>query len=200
MIAENFYLEFMQATQLDIPGVFVLTPPRFGDARGWFSIPYNDAAFAEATGLTPAFLQDNHAYSQAMGTLRGLHFQKPPHAQGKLVRCVRGRIRDVAVDIREGSPTFGRHVFADLDADEGRQIFVPRGFAHGYVTLCDDCEVEYKVDGPYARDAEGGLLWSDPALGIDWGLDPAVISANDRDAGFPRLADMPPAFRFGDAA
>jgi len=190
----------MTARELDIPGVFLLTPPRFGDPRGWFSVPYNRDAFAEWTGQTPDFIQDNHAYSAAAGTLRGLHFQKPPFAQGKLIRCLRGRIRDVAVDIRVGSPTFGRHVAADLDAEEGRQLFVPRGFAHGYVTLCADCEVEYKVDGPYAPDAEGGLLWSDPALGIDWGMDADGISVIARDGAFPALADMPPAFRYGEPA
>lgn len=188
----------MDIEELAIAGVFLLTPKRFGDDRGWFSVTHNQAVYDQALGRQLNFLQDNHAFSANKGTLRGMHFQKPPFAQAKLVRCLRGEILDVVVDIRVGSPTYGQHVGARLSGENGTQIFVPRGFAHAYVTLTDDCEVEYKVDGPYTPDAEGGLLWSDPALGIDWVLPQDKISVNERDGGYPGLADMPVAFRYGE--
>ena len=133
---------------------------RFGDARGWFMESYSAKRYAEL-GVTVTFVQDNHSMSQPVGVLRGLHFQRPPHAQDKLVRCVRGRIWDVAVDVRSGSPTYGRWVAAELSAENGRQLFVPVGFAHGFITLEPDTEVEYKVSDVYAADCEGGLIWNE---------------------------------------
>ena len=145
---------------------------------------------AEA-GVEADFVQDNQAFSARRGTVRGLHFQTAPHPQAKLVRVLRGAIFDVAVDIRPGSPTFGRWAGAELTAEGGEQLFVPRGFAHGYCTLTDDTELFYKVDGLYAPQTEGGVLWNDPDLGIDWPITgEAVLS--DRDRTLPRLKDLPP--------
>lgn len=153
---------------------------RFGDARGWFAETYNADAFA-ALGITTTFVQDNHSLSAAAFTLRGLHFQRPPHDQDKLVRCVRGRIFDVAVDIRRGSPTFGHWVGAELSAENGRQLFIPVGFAHGFVTLEPDCEVTYKCSALYAPEHDGGIRWD--SAGVAWpipaGTTPA-LSVKDR--------------------
>ncbi len=173
-----------------IPEVLLITPARHGDERGWFSETFRQSALDEAGFTGGAFVQDNHARSTRRGVLRGLHFQKPPHAQDKLVRCVRGAILDVAVDIRRGSPSFGRWVGAELSADDGRQLLVPKGFAHGYCTLTDECEVLYKVTDYYAPQAEGGLRWNDPALAIDWGLPADQVSTNARDAAAALLADL----------
>jgi len=180
----------VKITPLAIPEVLLITPTRHGDERGWFSETFRQSALDEAGFTGGAFVQDNHACSTRRGLLRGLHFQRPPHAQDKLVRCVRGAILDVAVDIRRGSPTFGHWVGARLSADDGRQLLVPRGFAHGYCTLSDDCEVIYKVTGYYAPEAEGTLRWNDPALAIDWTLPEGQITANARDAAAPLLADL----------
>ncbi len=169
----------MKIEPLSIPEVVLLTPPRFGDARGFFSETYNVARFAEA-GVGPVFIQDNHSLSAPKGTLRGLHCQIAPHAQGKLVRCVRGAIFDVAVDIRAGSPSYGRHVAALLSAENWQQLWVPPGFLHGFCTLEPDTEVIYKVTAPYDRAAERGVIWNDPALGIDWPMDaPPILSEKD---------------------
>ena len=177
-------------TPLAIPEVLLITPKRHGDARGWFSETWSRRALADA-GLAADFLQDNQAYSARKGTLRGLHFQKAPHAQAKLVRVLKGAIYDVAVDVREGSPTYGRWVAAELTAERGEQLFVPRGFAHGYCTLTEDCEIFYKVDGQYAPQTEGGVIWNDPDLAIPWPLDgePAL---SDKDKLLPRLKDLGP--------
>ena len=134
--------------------------------------------------------QDNMAYSAAIGTVRGLHFQAPPHAQGKLVFTLRGAVLDVVVDIRRASPTYGKHVAVQLDDIAGQQLYVPPGFAHGYITLVPDCLVAYKVDAPYAPQAEGGLRWNDPALEIDWGVVAQQPVVNPRDAAFPLLRDL----------
>ena len=174
--------------QLAIPEVKLITCARFGDARGFFSETYSVQAFAEA-GLALTFVQDNHSRSSHVGTLRGLHYQSPPYAQDKLVRVTRGRIFDVAVDIRKGSPTFGRHVAAEISADAWNQILVPAGFAHGFVTLEPDTEVIYKVTAPYAPAHDHGILWSDPALGIDWPVELATITLSDKDTRHPVLAD-----------
>jgi dTDP-4-dehydrorhamnose 3,5-epimerase len=176
-------------TPLALPEVLLITPKRHGDGRGWFSETWSRPALA-AAGLDLDFVQDNQAFSAARGTLRGLHFQKAPHAQAKLVRVLKGAIYDVAVDIRPGSPTWGRWAGAELTATGGEQILVPRGFAHGYMTLVPDTELFYKVDNPYAPEAEGGLLWCDPALGIDWPMAEAEVIANDRDRGAPTLAAL----------
>jgi len=178
-------------TPLALPEVLLITPKRHGDARGWFSETWSRATLAEA-GLALDFVQDNQAFSARRGTVRGLHFQAAPFAQAKLVRALRGAVYDVAVDIRPGSPTFGRWAAAELTAEGGEQILAPRGFAHAYCTLTDDCEIFYKVDGPYAPQAEGGVRWNDPALGIDWPVraDEAIVNA--RDQALPLLADLPP--------
>ena len=178
----------MNIRELALPGVLVLTPRRFGDARGWFSEVYNAPAWREA-GIMTDFVQDNHSFSARQGTLRGLHFQAPPRAQDKLVRCTRGRIWDVAVDFRNGSNTLGRWVAAELTAEGGEQIFVPAGFLHGFVTLTPDCEVLYKVSDTYAPDCDGGVIWNDPDIGIDWPIDEDAVTLSDKDAKLPRLTD-----------
>ncbi len=166
--------------------VKLIKPARFRDGRGWFSETWSRARYAEL-GVDADFVQDNHSLSREAGTLRGLHWQAPPFAQAKLVRCVAGAIWDVAVDARVGSPSFGRWVAAELSADNGHQLFVPVGFAHGFVTLRPDTQVEYKVSAPYASQAEGGAAWDDPALAIPWPLDGApTLSAKDR--ALPPLA------------
>jgi dTDP-4-dehydrorhamnose 3,5-epimerase len=170
-----------------LAGVLILEPRRFGDARGWFTETWNAATMA-AAGLDMGFVQDNHSCSVPRHTLRGLHYQRPPHAQDKLVRCTRGAIRDVAVDIRRGSPTFGAWVAVELSAENGRQLFVPKGFLHGFLTLTPDTEVQYKCTDFYAPDCDGAVAWDDPAIGIDWGLDGATPVLSAKDAAAPRLA------------
>jgi len=168
--------------------VLIVTPRRFGDARGWFTESWNRAAFA-AGGIDVDFVQDNHSFSAARGTLRGLHYQRPPAAQDKLVRCTRGAIRDVAVDIRKGSPRYGQWVAVELTAGEGRQLFVPKGFLHGFVTLTADCEVQYKCSAAFAPEHDGAVRWDDPAIGVDWGLDGQAPVLSDKDANAPSLAE-----------
>jgi dTDP-4-dehydrorhamnose 3,5-epimerase len=180
----------VEKTALD--GVVVLTPRRFADARGWFVETFNARLFADVADVT--FVQDNQSASVHVGTLRGLHFQAPPFAQGKLVRAVKGSILDVAVDIRRSSPTFGRHVAVMLSAENGRQLWVPAGFAHGFVTREPDTEVAYKVTAPYDRASDGGIIWNDPDLGIDWGIAAHEATLSDKDRVLPRLADLPPVF------
>ncbi|MAY74662.1 MAG: dTDP-4-dehydrorhamnose 3,5-epimerase [Phycisphaerae bacterium] len=179
----------MEVTPTEIEGVFIIEPRRFGDERGWFCETYSSRDFA-AAGIDVEFVQDNHAFSAEPNTVRGLHFQAPPSAQSKLLRVTHGSVLDVAVDIRRGSPSYGRHVAVELSGDNARQLFVPKGIAHGYKTLTPDCHVLYKVDGFYSRDDEGGLLWNDPALGIDWGGGNDAPVVNDRDASWPTLADL----------
>ena len=178
-----------QIDLLAIPDVLLITPKVHGDPRGAFAETYNRRELAEA-GFTGEFVQDNHSRSPRRGTVRGLHFQLAPHAQDKLLRVVRGAILDVAVDLRPGSPTYGLHVAVELSADNWRQLLVPKGFAHGFQTLTDDCEVLYKVTDYYAPSAEQGLLWSDPALGIDWPIPADQAAINARDAAWPGLADI----------
>ena len=177
----------MRITPTAIDGVLILEPKRFGDERGVFTETFKADALAEA-GFAAPFIQDNCARSGARGVVRGLHMQRAPHAQDKLIRCSRGRIYDVAVDCRPGSATFGRHVGLELTASNWLQLLVPQGFAHGYATLEEDCEVLYKVTAPYAPAEEEGLLWSDPALGIDWPIAPAEATVNPRDGAWPTLA------------
>ena len=166
--------------------VKLLRPRRFADARGWFSESWNAARFA-SWGVDVSFVQDNHSLSRAAGTLRGLHFQTAPFAQAKLVRCTRGAIFDVAVDIRSASPTYRHWVSAELSAENGDQLFVPAGYAHGFLTLEPDTEVMYKVDAPYAPEADGGVIWNDASLGIDWPLNGAAPLLSDKDALLPML-------------
>lgn len=172
-----------------IPDVLLVVPDRFGDARGWFSETWNRAAFA-AAGIDLDFVQDNQSRSAPPFTLRGLHFQRPPHAQAKLVRVLRGRIRDVAVDLRGGSPTYGRHVAVELDAERGAQLLVPVGFAHGFVTLEPDVEVAYKVTDRYAPECDGGVAWNDPDLAVDWGVPIDRVVLSEKDARLPALAEL----------
>lgn len=175
---------------LAIADVVLLRPRRIGDSRGYFCETFNARLFREKIADV-VFVQDNEAFSAAEGTLRGLHFQRPPMAQGKLVRAVKGAILDVVVDIRRGSPSFGRHVAARLDAAEGTQLWVPVGFAHGYCTLEPDTELFYKVDGKYAVELEGGVAWNDPDLAIAWPLDGEPV-LSEKDQRLPRLKDLPP--------
>jgi dTDP-4-dehydrorhamnose 3,5-epimerase len=185
----------MRIERLAIPDIWLVTPAKHGDARGFFSETFRADEFAKH-GMATSFIQDNHVRSTQKGVLRGLHFQTPPHAQGKLVRCMRGSILDVAVDIRTGSPSYGRHVAAELSADNWNQLWVPPGFAHGYLTLEDDCEVIYKVTDYYAPECDRGLAWDDPALGIEWGILAADVVLSDKDRKQPKLAEMPPAFYY----
>ena len=178
-------------TPLALPEVLLITPRRHGDARGWFSETWSRKSLA-AAGLDIDFVQDNQAFNARSGTVRGLHFQTAPHPQAKLVRVLAGAILDVAVDVRAGSPTRGRWVSARLTAEGGEQLFVPRGFAHGYCTLCDDVMLAYKVDGDYAPQTEGGVIWNDPDLAIDWPVPPDRAVLSDKDLLLPRLADLPP--------
>lgn len=184
----------MKVESLAIAVVKLLTPRIFRDERGFFSETWNAKVFAEAVGGGFTFVQDNHVLSRDKGTLRGLHYQLEPMAQDKLVRCARGAILDVAVDIRRSSPTFGRHVSAVLTAENWTQIWVPKGFAHGYVTLEPDTEVIYKVTNLYAPALDRGVLWSDPALGIDWNVDPAIVQTSAKDKVQPMLAELKDAF------
>jgi dTDP-4-dehydrorhamnose 3,5-epimerase len=185
----------MQVQAAEIPGVLLLTPRYFNDARGYFVETYNVRAACDV-GLTAEFVQDNQALSLRRGTVRALHFQVPPRVQAKLVRVLRGSIFDVAVDLRAGSPSYGRWFAATLTAEGGEQIFVPRGFAHGYCTLEDDTEVAYKVDDYYAPECERGLAWDDPALDIDWPILPADAVLSDKDRKLPPFADFPSPFRY----
>lgn len=176
--------------------VQLLRSKRHGDARGWFVETYNRNIF-EKLGIDCTFVQDNHSLSRPPFTLRGLHFQTPPRAQAKLVRCIRGRIFDVAVDVRRGSPTYGQWVGAELSAENGDQLFIPIGFAHGFVTLEPDCEVTYKCSDTYAPEHDGGIRWDDPAIGIDWPIPAGVtpeLSAKDKVQ--PLLADFDSPFPY----
>jgi dTDP-4-dehydrorhamnose 3,5-epimerase len=185
----------MQIEPTDIPDVLIITPRRFGDDRGWFAETWNASRMADA-GLDLPWVQDNHSMSATPGTLRGLHYQSPPHAQDKLVRCTRGAIFDVAVDIRVGSPTFGHWVGVELAPDNGRQLLVPKGFLHGFVTRTPHTEVQYKCTDLYAPDCDGAVRWDDPDIGIDWGLSGApVLSAKDQAA--PLLRDIRSPFVWG---
>ncbi|WP_146591368.1 dTDP-4-dehydrorhamnose 3,5-epimerase [Puniceibacterium confluentis] len=176
----------MQIEQTALPGVVILTPARHGDARGFFCESWNARRMAEA-GLDHAFVQDNHSLSAQAGTVRGLHFQAPPHAQAKLVRCGRGALLDVAVDIRRGSPTYGQSVGVELSFENGRQLLIPAGFLHGFVTRAPETEIIYKCTDYYAPDCDGAVRWD--SCGVDWGFDGTpLLSAKDEAA--PALADF----------
>lgn len=175
--------------------VQLIKPRRFGDERGWFSETYRDATY-RALGLNVDFCQDNHSYSRSPFVLRGLHFQRPPHAQAKLVRCVRGAIWDVAVDIRRASPTYGQSVAAEISAKNGLQIYIPVGFAHGLLTLEADTEVEYKVSDYYAPDCDAGLMWNDTTLSLPWPLAGQQPSLSDKDQTHGSLADFESPFAY----
>lgn len=173
----------LQITELSIPAVKLIKPDRFGDDRGFFSETYHRDRFTDG-GIEADFVQDNHSFSTEKNTVRGLHYQSPPFAQAKLVRVLRGAIMDVAVDVRAGSATYGKWVSAELSAANGAQLFIPRGFLHGFATLTPDTEIAYKVDNYYSRECDGAVFWNDETLNIDWGIDKdkVVLSQKDKDA------------------
>jgi dTDP-4-dehydrorhamnose 3,5-epimerase len=183
----------MQVEETAIPAVKIVTPKKHGDARGFFSEVYNRADWDKAA-LPLTFVQDNHSYSAAKGVLRGLHFQTPPFAQDKLVRVARGAILDVAVDIRRSSPTFGRHVAVELSAENWRQLLIPIGFAHAFITLEPDVEVLYKTTAPYSAAHDRGVAWDDPGIGIAWPSPPGGPVLSDKDRKWPRLKVAPDLF------
>ncbi|KAA2313660.1 dTDP-4-dehydrorhamnose 3,5-epimerase [Pseudooceanicola sediminis] len=186
----------MDVSATSLPEVFILTPRRFGDDRGFFSESWNAQRMAGA-GLDIAFVQDNHSFSEKAGTLRGLHYQSPPHAQGKLVRCGRGSLYDVAVDFRRDSETFGKWVGVELSYENGKQLWIPPGFLHGFVTREAGTEIIYKCTDYYAADCDGAVRWDDPDLGIDWGVSAPVLS--DKDAKAPGWADVESPFTMENA-
>lgn len=178
---------------LPLSSLLLVTPKRHGDARGWFSEVFREDLFRQHAGDVH-FVQHNQSYSAPKGTVRGLHFQLAPRAQGKLVRCPRGRVLDVAVDLRASSPTFGRHVAVELSAENGKQLWIPAGFAHGFCTLEDDCELAYLVTDYYSPEHDRGLRWNDPALGIDWPVDAASAVLSPKDLIQPLLANLSTVF------
>ena len=171
----------MKATETELKGVFVLEPQVFGDARGWFMESWSQRKMHDA-GIDVQFVQDNQSFSAQKGTLRGLHYQLKPMCQAKLLRCTRGKIFDVAVDIRKGSPQYGKWVGVELSAENKKQLFIPRGFAHGFITLTDDVEVQYKADNYYAPECDGNIRWDDPDIGVEWPLKPVILSEKDSKA------------------
>ena len=175
----------MNVIETTLAGVLILEPKVFGDARGWFMESWSKKKMEDA-GIFVDFVQDNHSFSAEKGTLRGLHYQLNPMAQAKLLRVSRGTIFDVAVDIRRGSPTYAKWVGIELSAENHRQLFIPRGFAHGFITLTDDVEVLYKADNLYAPEYDGNIRWDDPEIGIKWPIAPVVLS--EKDAAAPALA------------
>jgi dTDP-4-dehydrorhamnose 3,5-epimerase len=187
----------MQVIDTKLPEVKIVVPRRVGDTRGFFSEVWNARDFT-ALRIGAAFVQDNHVRSPLMGTLRGLHYQMSPAAQGKLVRVTRGAIFDVAVDIRRGSPTFGHHADAVLSAENWYQLWVPAGFAHGYCTLEDETEVQYKVSEYYSPSHERGVAWNDPELMIAWPMTAATATVAERDRQWPRLAVQSDLFEYGE--
>jgi len=182
---------------LDLPGLLLFEPRLFVDARGVFTETFRAELLAREGVLRP-FVQDNVSVSTRRGTVRGMHYQSAPHAHDKLIRVARGAILDVVVDIRKGSPTFGRSAAVELSASNWRQLFVPRGFAHGFCTLEDDTQVAYKLTDYYSPAQEGGLLWSDPSLGVAWPVKPCDAIVSSKDAILPRLADLETPFIFGE--
>jgi dTDP-4-dehydrorhamnose 3,5-epimerase len=180
--------DFMNLELLEIPDVKLLFPRKFEDERGFFSETYNQKTLSEI-GIAAKFVQDNQSLSRKVGVLRGLHFQNEPFAQDKLIRVIRGCILDVAVDIRVNSPTFGKSVLAEISSDKWNQIFVPIGFAHGFVTLEPDTEVHYKVSNPYAPETECSIKWDDPDLGIDWQIDTTKVTVSEKDANAISFAE-----------
>ncbi|MDQ0456942.1 dTDP-4-dehydrorhamnose 3,5-epimerase [Rhizobium paknamense] len=185
----------MQFERMAIPEVVLITPKRFGDSRGYFMETFKASLFQSEIGDF-TFVQDNRSFSAETGTVRGLHFQLNPRAQGKLVSCTAGALLDVAVDIRSGSPTYGQAVSAELTAENGRQLWVPPGFAHGFCTLAPDTVISYKVTDYYSPDHDRGLLWNDPALGIIWPVEEGKAVLSDKDQKQPRLAELQAHFTY----
>jgi dTDP-4-dehydrorhamnose 3,5-epimerase len=175
----------MKVTETRLPGVYIIEPQAFGDARGWFMETYSKKKTPQ---IDCDFVQDNHSLSVEKGTIRGIHFQNPPMAQSKLVRCVKGAIMDFAVDLRLDSATFKQWVGVELSAENKKQLFIPQGFGHAFLTLTEDAEVLYKVDNYYSPEHDGAVLWSDPDIGIDWGIDDPILS--EKDSRAPLLKDI----------
>ena len=183
----------MKAIKTDLDGVIIVEPQVFGDNRGWFMETYSEDKMKEI-GIDVKFVQDNQSYSAQKGTLRGLHFQKNPMAQSKLIRCTRGAIIDVAVDIRKGSPNYKKWVAVELSEENKRMLFLPRGFAHGFLTITEDVEVQYKVDNLYSKECDRSVKFNDPSIGVEWGIDNPILSQKDIDA--PLLDDSDANFVF----
>lgn len=184
----------MNVIKTDIPDVVIIEPKVFGDHRGYFFESFSEKDFS-ANVREVKFVQDNESKS-CYGVLRGLHFQKPPHAQAKLVRVVKGRVLDVAVDLRRGSPDFGKHVAVELSEENRRQLFIPRGFAHGFAVLSEEAVFQYKCDGYYAPQSEGSVLWNDPQMGIEWGVPAEDILLSEKDRNAPLLKDLGDVFEY----
>lgn len=178
----------MKVERLAIPDVILITPPRFGDSRGFFSETYNYPRIKAETGIELAFLQDNHSFSKERGVMRGLHCQLAPHPQGKLLRCSKGAIYDVAVDARTGSPTYGQWVGAELTGDNWSQLWIPPGFLHGFCTLTDDVEVLYKCTDVWDKNSERAVIWNCPEIGIDWPIGPDEAILSEKDAQAPHFS------------
>lgn len=187
----------MSIIKTELDGVLILEPKVFGDHRGYFFESYNKERFAQETGMEIDWVQDNESKS-SYGVLRGLHFQKGPHAQSKLVRVVKGKVLDVAVDIRKGSPTFGKYVAVELTEDNHRQVFIPRGFAHGFVVLSQEVIFQYKCDNLYAPQSEGAIAWDDPEIGIDWGIPAQDIILSEKDMHHPKLSEAQDLFSINE--
>ena len=187
----------MLIEETSLPGVKIITPQRYSDHRGFFSESWNARSLKEQ-GVEAEFVQDNHSLSLQVGTVRGLHFQAPPHAQAKLVRCGRGRLFDVAVDIRLGSPTYGQWVGVELSSDNGRQLFIPEGFLHGFVTREADTEIIYKCTDYYAVECDGAVRWNDLTIGIDWGVGAHEVVLSDKDAMAPLFEEFETPFIYGE--
>ncbi len=185
----------MKAVKTDIEEVIIIEPQVFGDNRGWFMETYSEPKMKEI-GIDAVFVQDNQSYSSQKGTLRGLHFQKNPMAQAKLIRCTRGAIMDVAVDIRKGSPTYKKWISVELSADNKKMLYIPQGFAHGFVTLTDDVEVQYKVDNLYSKECDRSVKFDDPSIGVAWNIDNPVLSQKDISA--PLLDESDADFVYGE--
>ena len=179
----------MEIIQTSIPGLVIIEPRVFGDSRGYFFESFSDREFREKV-CDVTFVQDNQSRS-VYGVLRGLHYQREPYSQSKLVRCVKGRVLDVAVDIRQGSPTFGQHIAVELSDENHRQLFIPSGFAHGFVVLSEEALFQYKCSAYYAPQSEGGIAWDDPDLAIDWKLPHQHMILSSRDEKLPKFVDMP---------
>lgn len=185
----------MEVIKTDIEGVLILKPRIFKDQRGYFFESYNKKIFQEATGLHIDFVQDNES-SSTYGVMRGLHFQRPPHTQSKIVRCVRGKVLDIAVDLRKGSPTYGKHVAVELSEENHLQFFIPKGFAHGFAVLSETALFQYKCDSYYAPESDGGIDLLDPDLGIDWGIKPELAIISDKDKKHPSLKEFESPFEY----
>lgn len=187
----------MAVIKTEIEGVVVIEPKVYNDERGYFFESYNEEHFRAETGIETHFVQDNESKSK-YGVLRGLHFQRPPHAQAKLVRVVKGKVLDVAVDIRTGSPTYGKYVAVELSEENHRQIFLPRGIAHGFVVLSDEAIFQYKCDNLYHSNSEGAIAWNDSTIGIDWKVDKSHIILSEKDKHNPTLAELGEVFTYGE--